>query len=202
MVRSVLSGKKVPKIFWPEATMWCVHVLNRSPAAAVEGMTLEEAWSRTRPLVSHFRLFGSIAHTHIPKEKRKNLDDKSIKCVVFGLSEESKAYQLYDPMGGKIIISRDVVFEEDEEWEWKNESGGESNKLTWNEEADTEEAKETETEQENRGGDNEGSSSKWLIQPVEREDAESLPHGCKNMSVEKICQKKKKKGWKTLSCSL
>ena len=153
MVRSVLSGKKVPKIFWPEATMWCVHVLNRSPAAAVEGMTLEEAWSRTRPLVYHFR------EAKESKEKRKNLDDKSIKCVVFGLSEESKAYQLYDPMRGKIIISRDVVFEEDEEWEWKNESGDESNKLTWNEEADTEEAKETETEQENKGGDNEGSSS-------------------------------------------
>lgn len=82
MVRSVLSGKKVPKIFWPEETMWCVHVLDRSPAAAVEGMTLEEAWSRTRPLVSNFRLFGRLAHTHIPKEKRKNLDDKSIKCVV------------------------------------------------------------------------------------------------------------------------
>lgn len=122
MVRSVLIGKKVSKLFWPEATMRCIHVLSRSPAAAIDEITLEEAWSGKTPLVNHFRLFGCIAHAHIPKEKRKKLDDKNIKCVLFGLSEESKAYRLYDPVGGKIIISRDILFEEDAEWEWKNES--------------------------------------------------------------------------------
>ncbi|TXG67955.1 hypothetical protein EZV62_009230 [Acer yangbiense] len=33
-----------------------------------------------------------------------------------GVSEESKAYRLYDPVSKKIIVSRDVVFEENECW--------------------------------------------------------------------------------------
>jgi hypothetical protein len=35
-----------------------------------------------------------------------------------GLSEESKAYRLYDPVAKKIVISRDVVFEESKSWTW------------------------------------------------------------------------------------
>lgn len=30
-----------------------------------------------------------------------------------GVSDESKAYRLYDPISNQIILSRDVVFEED-----------------------------------------------------------------------------------------
>nr|XP_028948054.1 uncharacterized protein LOC114820894 [Malus domestica] len=50
--------------------------------------------------------------------KRVKLDDKSLKCILMGVSEESKAYRLFDPISQKIIISRDVVFEEDEQWNW------------------------------------------------------------------------------------
>jgi len=39
-------------------------------------------------------------------------------CVLLGVSEESKAYRLYDPASQKIIVSRDVVFEEDKGWDW------------------------------------------------------------------------------------
>ena len=35
-----------------------------------------------------------------------------------GVSEESKAYRLFDPLSNKIIVSRDVVFEEDQQWNW------------------------------------------------------------------------------------
>lgn len=39
---------------------------------------------------------------------------------MLGVSDESKVYRLYDPLTKKIIISRDVVFEEDECWDWGN----------------------------------------------------------------------------------
>lgn len=136
MVRSMMTGKNVPKRFWPEATNWSVYILNRSPTTAVEGMTPEEAWSDQTPSVGHFKLFGCIAHAHIPKEKRKKLDDKSIKCVMFGVSEESKAYRLYNPVDNNIITSRDVVFDEDAEWEWTKDSTEESNDLSINEDED------------------------------------------------------------------
>lgn len=66
----------MPKVFWPEAVQWTVHVLNM-------------------------------------------LDDKSNKCVLLGYSDESKAYKLFDPIAKKIVMSRDVVFDEGESWNWK-----------------------------------------------------------------------------------
>ncbi|PRQ42077.1 putative RNA-directed DNA polymerase [Rosa chinensis] len=118
MVRSMLSEKQVPKVFWPEAVNWSIHILNRSPTLAVKDMTPEEAWSGIKPAVHYFRVFGCIAHVHIPEAKRKKLDDKSYKCVLLGVSKESKAYRLYDPISERIVVSRDVVFEEDENWDW------------------------------------------------------------------------------------
>jgi hypothetical protein len=50
---------------------------------------------------------------HVPDSKRVKLDANSLKCILLGVSEESKAYSLFDPISNKIIISRDVVFEED-----------------------------------------------------------------------------------------
>jgi hypothetical protein len=71
MVRSMLSGKEVPKEFWPEAINWSIYVLNRSPTLAVKDITPEEAWSGIKPCVDHFRVFGCVAHVHMPDSKKK-----------------------------------------------------------------------------------------------------------------------------------
>ncbi|KAL6310748.1 hypothetical protein AAG906_019097 [Vitis piasezkii] len=46
--------------------------------------------------IEHFRVFRCIFHVHV-LTKRTKLDDKSLSCVLLGVSEESKAYRLYDP---------------------------------------------------------------------------------------------------------
>jgi hypothetical protein len=43
---------------------------------------------------------------------------KSTKYIFLGVSEESKAYRLYNPVTKKVVISRDVVFVENEKWSW------------------------------------------------------------------------------------
>ncbi|KAL0405993.1 UNVERIFIED_CONTAM: Retrovirus-related Pol polyprotein from transposon TNT 1-94 [Sesamum latifolium] len=121
LVRSMLSEKKVPKTFWPEAVKWAVHVLNHSPTLAVKDKTPEEAWSGLKPSVQHFKIFGCVAYVHIPDSSRTKLDEKSLRCVLLRISEESKAYRLYDPISRRIITSRDVVFEESENWVWDKE---------------------------------------------------------------------------------
>jgi hypothetical protein len=52
--------------------------------------------------------------------QRKKLDKRSKICVLLGISDESKAYKLYDPADKKIIVSRDVIFEEAKSWNWDN----------------------------------------------------------------------------------
>ena len=114
----MLSGRKFPKTFWPEAVNWVVDVLNRSPTLVVKDMTSEEAWSGSKPSLDHFRVFGCISHVHIPDSKRTKLDDKSVRCVLLRVSEESKAYRLYDLVSQKMIVSKDVKFEEENNWDW------------------------------------------------------------------------------------
>ena len=122
MVRSLLTRGRIPKSFWPKAVNWSIHILNRSPTFAVQNMTPEEAWSGRKPAVDHFRIFGCIAYAHIPDEKRKKLDNKGEKCIFLGVSDKSKAYKLYNPSTMKIVISRDVVFDEESTWSW-NQNG-------------------------------------------------------------------------------
>ncbi|GJS93537.1 retrovirus-related pol polyprotein from transposon TNT 1-94 [Tanacetum coccineum] len=96
----------------------------RSPTLAVRNICPEEAWSGFKPSVAYFKVFGSIAYVHIPDCKRIKLDDKSKKCVFIGVSEESKAYRLYDPVSKRIIVRRDVVFDEEASWDWEKSHKG------------------------------------------------------------------------------
>ena len=93
-------------------------VLTRSRAVVVKDMTPEEAWSGVKPNVDYFRVFGCTGHVHVSDGKRKKLDDKSFHCVLLRMSEESKVYRLYDPVSKKIVVSRDVIFEENKCWNW------------------------------------------------------------------------------------
>ena len=48
------------------------------------------------------------------------------KCIFVGYSDESKGYRLYQPESKKLIISRDVIFDEAAEWRWQENTSQES----------------------------------------------------------------------------
>ncbi|KAK3040236.1 hypothetical protein RJ639_028948 [Escallonia herrerae] len=109
----------MPKEVWAEAVACAVYLSNRCHTKSVQGKTPQEAWSGFKPSVSHLRIFGSIAYAHVSNEKRSKLDDKSERYVFIGYDQSSKGYKLYNPSNGKIVISRDVEFDEESSWEWK-----------------------------------------------------------------------------------
>lgn len=144
MTRCMLLERSVPRIFWTEAVQHSGYILNRSPSKALKDVTPEEKWSNYKPSVEHLRIFGSVAYALVPYEKRIKLNEKSIKCVMFGVSKESKAHRLYNPETEKILISRDVHFDESRGWEWEKEQEKE---LTWDDD-ETKPAVEENTENE------------------------------------------------------
>ena len=95
-----------------------MYLLNISPTKAALNQTPYEAWKGTKPLVSHLRIFGCIAYVLVNFRTRQKLDEKSEKCIFIGYSLESKAYRLYNPLSGKVIISRNVIFDEEKGWKW------------------------------------------------------------------------------------
>lgn len=78
----------------------------------------EECWSGIKPTVDYFRVWGCIGDVHVPDTKRSKLDDKSYKCVFLGYRDESKAYKLFNHITKKIVISRYVMFDKGENWNW------------------------------------------------------------------------------------
>ena len=46
--------------------------------------------------------------------------------VLLGYEEGTKAYQLYDPRGGKVVFSRDLMFDKKATWEWDGPRTGEA----------------------------------------------------------------------------
>ena len=62
--------------------------------------------------VSFLRTFGCIGHVRKTKPILNKLEDRSTLMVLLGYEEGNKAYRLYDPCGGKVLVSRDVVFDE------------------------------------------------------------------------------------------
>ncbi|GAA0166824.1 hypothetical protein LIER_21890 [Lithospermum erythrorhizon] len=82
--------------------------------------------------------------------------------IFIGLNEGTKDYRLYDVETGKVVISRDVLFEEGKQWSWKNsqvDTG--QNNMEWDTINDSM-LKETHTNDPTENQDNE--------EPVQAED--------------------------------
>lgn len=58
---------------------------------------------------------------HVPNEKRKKLDNKGETCVFLGITKESKAYKLFNPLMKKIVIGKDIIFYEENTWNWNEQ---------------------------------------------------------------------------------
>jgi hypothetical protein len=122
MARSMLKSKNLPKEFWAEAVDCAVYLSNRCPSRSVGNKTPQEAWSGYKPSVSHLKIFGSIAHVHVPDQQRKKIDERSKLYIFIGYNQYSKGYKVYDPIGNKVIVSRDVVIDEKSSWDWSLEA--------------------------------------------------------------------------------
>jgi hypothetical protein len=111
MARALLKQRGMPAVFWGEAVVTAVYILNHSPTKALNGRTSYEAWHGRKPAVSHLQVFGCLAFTkelgHIDK-----LDDRSTLGVFIGYAEGSKAYRILDPGTQRVRTTHDVVFNE------------------------------------------------------------------------------------------
>lgn len=111
-IRTMLSESKLPKSFWAEALSTAVYIRNRCPAAALKNKTPYEVLNDRKPDVKHIRVFGCKAYCHVPNNERSKLDSKSKHCVFLGYGSVTKGYRLYDPEKKNIIFSRNVIFNE------------------------------------------------------------------------------------------
>lgn len=78
-----------------------IHYESGSYVRIVHDMTLEEAFTRVMPDMSHLKVFGCVYYVHIPDEKTRKLGPKTEKCVFFNMSWERRVtYAIILLLGG------------------------------------------------------------------------------------------------------
>ena len=113
LVRSMLANKQVSKRFWAEALANAVYVRNRVTSNALPSNTTpHHKWMGNTPNLSHLRVFGSKCWYTLPNNKVKKLETRAREAMFLGYAEGSKAYKLWDSELQKVVISRDVTFDE------------------------------------------------------------------------------------------
>lgn len=113
--RSMLHASGLDKKFWAEAIYTANYIKNRSPTSAIGDQFVDktpaEIWFKTKPNLSHLRIFGATCFNHIPVVKRSKLDAKSSKCFMLGYATNG-SYRLWDIDSNKLVVGRNVVFNE------------------------------------------------------------------------------------------
>lgn len=108
----------LPNHLWGKATRHATYLINRVGTRSLDGKTPYEALRNRKPNLSHLRVFGCICYARTEKAGRKKLDNRSRALVHLGTELGSKSYRLFDPITKRIVVSRDVVFDECKEWDW------------------------------------------------------------------------------------
>lgn len=108
----------VPDYLWGEAIRHTTYLLNRVATRALKDRTPYEVFRKKKPNINHLRIFGCICYARVQSKLLKKLDDRSKMLVHLGTEPGSKAYRLVDPQSKRILVSRDVIFNESKGWNW------------------------------------------------------------------------------------
>jgi len=113
-VRCMLSnvGLWHRRDLWAEAASIACYLVNRSPHSALDFKVPEEIWLGNPVDYSNLNFFGCPAYAHVNNGK---LAPRFVECIFLGYASRSKGYRLWcsDPKFQKLILSRDVTFNED-----------------------------------------------------------------------------------------
>jgi hypothetical protein len=115
---SMLKAKGIPGWFYGEAVSTAVYVLNRCPMKSVDGMTPFEVWHGKKPAVHHLMMFGCIVYVQNTMSHLKKLEDRGRKMIFVGYESGSKEYRVYNTITKHVHVTRDVVFNKQDQWDW------------------------------------------------------------------------------------
>jgi len=110
-IRALMLSTGIPQNLWAEIAATATYLRNRLPSQANQGSTPYELWRGKKPNLNHLRVIWCDAYAHVVKRQTK-LSPRAIKLKLIGYDEHSKAYRLWDPNKERIIISRDIIFDE------------------------------------------------------------------------------------------
>lgn len=98
--------------YWPYSFATSIVLINRLP---IETLNLKSPWEvlfDTTPTYTSFKIFGCSCYPLLRPYNKHKLDLRSKECVFLGYASHSKGYFCLDTSNNKLLISRNVVFDE------------------------------------------------------------------------------------------
>jgi transposase InsO family protein len=119
--RSLLVHARIPDTFWYHALVYSTYIFNALPVRGLQGEDTElpatphERFFNVKPRIGHFRTFGCPVvirkWTSLDNSNSKQTE-RGIRGIFIGLDSHQKGYFIYCPGSQSIVISDDVIFDE------------------------------------------------------------------------------------------
>ncbi|RZB99644.1 Callose synthase 7 isoform B [Glycine soja] len=107
--RCLLSSVGLNRSFWEKAINTTCFLINKTPSTAIGLKTPIEIWNGKTTNYSNLRVFGCNAYYHVNEGK---LVPRSRKGLFMGYGDGVKGYRIWSPSERKVLLSRDVIFDE------------------------------------------------------------------------------------------
>ncbi|GFV74328.1 retrovirus-related Pol polyprotein from transposon TNT 1-94 [Trichonephila clavipes] len=109
---SIIYAANLPLKLWAEVVNTSVYVLNRTGPTSVKNKSPYGLWfSKEVVSIDHLCVFGTECFFHVPQQKRRKWDKRSVKGVFVGYSGGKDGYRIWIKDQNKVILSRDVIFQ-------------------------------------------------------------------------------------------
>jgi hypothetical protein len=109
---SLLAQSHLSSIFWVDAFVTSVFIINRLPSSVLGDVSPFFKLFKKGPDYSLFRSFGCSCFPLLRPYSTHKLMFRSKHCIFLGYSSNQRGYRCLDPVSRKVYVSRHVVFDE------------------------------------------------------------------------------------------
>lgn len=122
----MLSESGMEKKFWAEAASTAVYLINRSPSSVLDFKVPEEIWTSVMPSLTGLKRFGCVVYIHSDDGK---LNPRAKRGIFTGYPEGVKGFRVWILDERKCVVTRNVVFREDQLYRDVKDKGQESTEM-------------------------------------------------------------------------
>lgn len=107
--RTIYLGSAFSTFLWQETIKAVVYILNHCATRTLHLSTILLQLYQRKPNLNNLRVLGCQAFVLLSKQPQSKFKSKGLPTVLLGYDLHSKAYQCYNPVQCKILISKDVI---------------------------------------------------------------------------------------------
>ena len=103
-----------PDSFWAEAAKTACYIVNRSSSTVIGLKTMMEMWTGKPADYSHIHAFGCSVYVMYNAQERAKLNPRFKRCIFLVYADGINEYHSWDLTAHKIIISKYIIFVENQ----------------------------------------------------------------------------------------